>query len=185
MTLNLLKKGMTLGSKYDVEVLIVVLNKATGIFQEFCTADSQQLFTQLLAAKLALEDVQSYTLQDLPSVLREDCGSEASPKPRKKARNESPAPSDVSSQVSSSMSAPSRKPRISDKRSTHTSDEKGVPGYLAMLLKNPVKKPPPTLSTADSLPDPVPAPPSPPPKVDEDDFEEDSRYSPSDLLVDP
>ena len=184
MTTSLFKKGMELSSKYDVEVMIVVLNKSTGMYHEFCTTDHQHLFEEMLLSRLKNSNVQSYTLSDLPSLVREEQSLEKSPELRKQPRTTSPAPSDLSSQLSSIPSCqPQKTPSASAK--PPRSRENGVAGFLAMLQKNTLKKPPPTLSTADSVADlPPPAPPSQPHPLPEPEEDEVWHDSPSDFLMD-
>lgn len=140
MTLNLLRKGMALSSKHEVDVLVVVFDRTTGVFQEFCSGDFQTLLGNILVARDHSSDYNSYKLEDLPSLPEED--PEFSQGPNKHPRTHSPA-------LSHTSSLPPSRPLVPR---PHKTKDNEVAGFLAMLQGQKASAPPaPTISTEDTV----------------------------------
>ena len=174
MTVNLLRKGMALSSKHAVDVLVVVYNRTSGDFQEFCSLDFQLFMDNILAARDISSNYSSYKLEDLPSLPEDD--PEFSHAPNKRPRTNSPALSHSSSLAFLSPKDPSKPPKAS---SNHKDSE--VTDFLAMLKSH--KSAAPTISTEDTTAHPS----SKHTKVLQEEWQADEEWkdSPSDCLLDP
>jgi len=182
MTLNLLRKSMALSSKYEVDVLVVVFDRTSGAFQEFCSRDFQTLLDNVLAARDLSSNYTSYKLEDMPSLPEEDL--EFPQGPNKHPRTHSPA----LSHTSSLPGLPTSLPRAPRPRKTKDNE---VAGFLAMLKgQQPSAPPAPTISTEDTA-EPLSQLSTQgnglQEKWQEDRLQEDEEWkdSPSDFLLDP
>jgi len=193
MALNLLRKSMSLSSKHEVDVLVVLFDRASGAFQEFCSTDLAMFMEKMTAARNSPGDYTTYKLEDFPELL-EDC-QEVSPAPSKHSRMHSPALSEASSVAfrppADIKNAPRERPRKPPTAKPFGKD-KEVAGFLA-LLKPPPQKPTaltaPSISTEDTA-EYVASPNKEAllqEKVREERLLEDEElsYSPSDFLLDP
>lgn len=185
MALNLLRKGMTLSSKHQVDVLVVVFDRASGAFQEFCSTELTVLVEKMMAERSRGGDYTTYKLEDMAE-LPEDT-QEVSPAPSKHSRTMSPQGSETSSLA---FLAPRERPK-KPPTSKPPSKDKEIAGFLA-LLKPPFQKPTapsaPTISTEDTA-EFVPSSSKETilqEKLREERLEEEEewKYSPSDFLSD-
>jgi hypothetical protein len=175
MTVNLLRKGMALSSKHAVDVLVVVYNRTSGDFQEFCSLDFQLFMDNILAARDISSNYSSYKLEDLPSLPEDD--PEFSHVPNKRPRTDSPALSHSSSLAFLSPKDPPNKPL----KASSKHKDSGVTEFLAMLKSH--KSAAPTISTEDTTEQPS----SKHAKVPQEEWQADEEWkdSPSDCLLDP
>lgn len=193
MGLNLLRKSMSFSSKHEVDVLVVLFDRASGAFQEFCSTDFSMFMEKMNAARYSGRDYTTYQLADLQEMM-EDC-QEVSPAPSKHLRMHSPVLSDTTSvdfrPPADLRNAPRERPR-KPPASKPLGKDKEVAGFLAMI------KPPsskltaltaPSISTEDTAED-IASPNKETllqEKLLQEKLLEDEElsYSPSDFLLDP
>lgn len=199
MSLNLLRKSMALCSKHEVDVLVVVFDRASSTFQEFCSTEFHTFLESVLSARGHSSLYSTYKLTDMQSLPSDN--QSISPEPIKHSRTHSPVLSDTSSlSFLTSMEKPAK--LLAPKSQSKDSE---VKGFLAMMKapapktvpkapapKSFLKAPPPktvpkapTVSTEDTVElIPPPRKESLSPDIWQDD-EEEYKYSPSDFLLDP